>query len=211
MRALIADDHPFIRKGIRETLSEELGFQAIREFSDGAAAYDALLSENFDIAIVDISMPGKGGLELIKDVLAARPDTRFLVMSVFPERDFAERAYRSGARGYLDKASPPEEFVEAVRRIVRGKSYVSRDYAETLLHHLGSAPSDAQRLTDREDSVVRLYASGKKLSEIGAALNLSVKTVSTYKVRAMEKLGVENNAELLIFVRGQGLSGKPDQ
>ncbi len=199
MRVLIADDHPFIRKGIRETLADELGIQQIEEAKDGLEAFDLLTSSSFDLAIIDISMPGKGGLDLIKDVLALRPQTRFLVMSVHPEREFAERAYRNGAMGYLDKSSPLDEFLGAVRRILCGRRYVSPEYAELLVLGLDGGSDDEGRLSDREFTVLRFCAAGRHLVEIGEELHLSVKTVSTYKTRAMEKLGLGSNAELVAY------------
>jgi DNA-binding NarL/FixJ family response regulator len=125
MRILIADDHPFIRKGIRETLAELIGHSEVEEASDGEEAYALLCGRSYELAIVDIAMPGRGGLELIKDALAQKPGLRFLVMSIYPEREFAERAYDCGAMGYLVKTSPPAEFLEAVRRILGGGVYVS--------------------------------------------------------------------------------------
>ena len=213
MRILIADDHPFIRKGIRETLAEELGALEIVEAANGIEAYESLLSRPFDIAIVDIAMPGKDGLELIKEVLALRPGLPFLVMSVYSEREFAERAYRAGARGYLAKSSPPPEFLEAVRRILGGKTYVSPEYGELLVQSLGArqGAEPSERLSDRELAVDRLIASGKSLTEIGRELKLSAKTISTYKTRAMEKLGLETNAELISYAlqRRLGFSRPP--
>jgi DNA-binding NarL/FixJ family response regulator len=204
MRVLIADDHPFIRKGIRETLAEAIGMLEIEEASDGSRAYDLLTTFAFDLAIVDVSMPGKDGLELIKDTLALRPGLRFLVMSVFPEREFAERAYRNGAMGYIAKASPPSQFLEAVRRILGGRVYVSPEYAEVLVR--GRVPAEVARLTDRELAVLGRLAAGESLTEIGRQLHLSVKTVSTYKTRAMEKLGLANNAELIAYALSHALA-----
>lgn len=209
MRILIADDHPFIRKGIRETLADELGCLEICEAPDGIEAYRLLLSMPFDLAIVDIAMPGKDGIELIKEVLPLRPGLPFLVMSVYLEREFAERCYRCGARGYLAKACPPPQFLEAVRRILGGGTYVSSEYAELLVQRQGREPGAEcaeELLTDRELAVLRRIASGKALTAIGRELNLSVKTVSTYKCRAMEKLGLRNNAELIAYALERGLS-----
>lgn len=204
MRILIADDHPFIRKGIRETLTDELGIHEIVEAKDGLEAFDLLTTAVFDLAIIDISMPGKGGLDLLRDVIALRPNTRFLVMSVHPEREFAERAYRNGAMGYLDKSSPPEAFLQAVRRILGGGKYVSPEYAELLVLGLGGMRNEEGLLSDRELSVIRFCAAGRHLSEIGDELHLSVKTVSTYKTRAMEKLGLYSNAELVAYAFAHG-------
>lgn len=144
MRVLIADDHPFVRKGIREVLAEELGIRDIVETSDGLSAYDLLVSERFDLAVIDISMPGKDGLELMKDVLALRPTVPFLVMSVHPEQELAERAYQCGAKGYLGKLRPLSEFVEAARRILAGGVYVNPALAQTLVERL-RAPREKKR------------------------------------------------------------------
>jgi two-component system, NarL family, invasion response regulator UvrY len=206
MRVLIVDDHPFIRKGIRETLVDAISMVEIEEATDGDQAFDILAARAFDLVIVDVSMPGKDGLELIKDTLAIRPGVRFLMMSVFPEREFAERAYRDGAMGYLDKASPPSQFLEAVRRILGGRTYVSPEYAETLVTGRGAERMDGALLTDRELAVVARYSAGDSLMEIGRQLRLSVKTVSTYKTRAMEKLGIANNAELIAYAIAHGLA-----
>ena len=170
MRILIADDHPFIRKGIRETLAQEIDLLEVEEASDGNQAYELIAERPFDLAIVDVSMPGKDGLELIKDALALRPGTRFLVMSVFPEREFAERAYRNGAMGYLGKSSPPAQFLEAVRRILGGRVYVSPEYAEHLVLGKGRERGEGARLTDRELAVIGRYAAGDSLMEIGRRL-----------------------------------------
>jgi two-component system, NarL family, invasion response regulator UvrY len=209
MRILVADDHPFVRKGIRETLAEALGALEIEEASDGMEAFELLTSKAFDLAIVDIAMPRKDGLELIKETLALRPNLRFLVMSVYSEREFAERAYRSGAKGYLAKVSPPSEFIEAVRRILGGNRYVSPEYAELLVVGLGLSEGAESRLSDRELAVLGLFAAGASLTEIGRQLNLSVKTVSTYKSRTMEKLGLETNAELIAYALERGLFRPP--
>jgi DNA-binding NarL/FixJ family response regulator len=154
-------------------------------------------------------MPKKDGLELIKETLALRPNLRFLVMSVYSEREFAERAYRSGAKGYLAKVSPPSEFIEAVRRILGGNRYVSPEYAELLVVGLGLSEGAESRLSDRELAVLGLFAAGASLTEIGRQLNLSVKTVSTYKSRTMEKLGLETNAELIAYALERGLFRPP--
>jgi DNA-binding NarL/FixJ family response regulator len=208
VRVLIADDHPFIRKGIRETLADALGLLEVEEAGDGQAAFALLAAKPFDLAIVDVSMPGKDGLELIKDALALRPGLRCLVMSVYPERDYAERAYRDGAMGYLPKDCPPDQFLDAVRRILAGRTYVSPEYAEALVRGGGAEAGDAAKLTDRELAVVGRLAAGDGLTEIGKRLNLSVKTVSTYKTRAMAKLGLANNAELITYALARGL-GRP--
>jgi len=208
MHILIADDHPFIRKGIRETLEEHLTGCTVSEAADGISAYSLLISKSFDLAIVDISMPGKDGLTLIRDVHALRPTARFLVLSVYTEMEFAERAYSNGAMGYLDKMCDPETMVSAVKHILKGNIYVSPTYAEVLVRRLSGAQSavDQNVLTDREFSVLRMIAHGKPLKMIGEELNISIKTVSTHKKRIMEKLGKTTNAELIAYAIEHGLN-----
>jgi two-component system invasion response regulator UvrY len=220
-RILLVDDHPFIRKGIRETLTEAMSLLEIEEAGDGMEALEMLRARAYDLAIIDVSMPRKDGLELMKDALAFRPGSRFLVMSVYPEREFAERAYRNGASGYIGKSCPPEDFLEAVRRILSGRTYVSPEYAELLVargsprDQRGAAASsdsvspELAELSDRELAVLRLVAEGASLTRIGRELNLSVKTVSTYKSRAMSKLALANNAELIAYALSHGLASPP--
>lgn len=198
MRILLVDDHPFMRKGIKEALAEAMDMVEVTEASDGNEAFGLLLSRSFDLVIVDIVMPGKDGLALIRESLAQRPRLHFLVMSVYSEREFAERAYRCGARGYLSKDGPPEELLVAVRRILGGKIYVSPEYASLLIEGR-CREAEGPGLSDRELSVLRHFARGESLTEIGRRLNLSVKTISTYKTRCMEKLGVETNAGLIAW------------
>lgn len=202
---LVADDHPFVRRGIRETLSEAFGSLDIAEAADGEGALEFLRGREVDLAIFDIAMPGKDGLALMEEALGLRPELRVLVMSVYSEQLFAERAYRGGAKGYLPKVSPPEEFVEAVRRILAGGLYVSPDFAELLLQGRGAGVEREGQLSDRELDVLRLLAAGESLKEIGSELGLSAKTVSTYKTRAMEKLQIATNAELLAWTLEQGM------
>lgn len=206
MKCLIADDHPFMRKGLRESLEMDFHFSEILEASNGLDAFNLLLGQEIGLAIVDISMPGKGGLELIKDVLAVRSQVKFLVLSVYPEREFAERAYLAGAKGYLGKMRPPQEFAAAVRYILRGRIYVSEEYSETLIRRLKKPKrNDLSTLSDREFTILNLFSAGESLTEIGKQLNISVKTVSTHKTRLMEKLDIGNNAELIAFALEQGL------
>jgi len=214
-RILVVDDHSFVRKGIRETLAEAMDLLSIEEAADGSQALEMLRSRAYDLAIIDISMPGKDGLALMKDALATNSALRFLVMSVYPEREYAERAYRSGAMGYLGKSSLPGEFLDAVGRILGGRTYVGAEYAELLVRRSlrgearspdpGGGNQGQALLSDREFAVLRLFAEGKSLTLIGRDLNLSVKTVSTYKTRVMEKLGIGTNAELVAYALSHGL------
>jgi two-component system, NarL family, invasion response regulator UvrY len=209
MRVLIADDHPFTRKGVRTILAEELGIEDVVEAENGMEAYDRLISESFDLAIIDLIMPGGNGLQLIKDVLALRPRMPFLVLSILPEREFAERAYKCGAKGYLGKIRPISDFIEAVRYILSGKTYVNPEFAQSLVERIqGPRPLEKtgiNRLSDRELAVLSLFGSGESLTEIGTELHISIKTVSTHKTRIMEKLHLRSNADLMVWALAQGL------
>jgi len=207
MRVLIADDHPFVLKGMREVLADELGLRDIVEASDGSEAFDLLVSEQFDLAVIDVSMPGKNGLELMKDVLAVRPQTLFLVVSVYTEQELAGRAYECGAKGYLCKTRPIPEFVEAVRTILRGNAYMDPVFAQCLVDKLRAphGENDLDALTNRELAVLHRYGSGKSLTAIGDELGISMKTVSTHKSRIMKKLALRTNADLVAFALAHGL------
>lgn len=210
MSILIADDHPLMRKGMRDVLAEELGLRDIVEAGDGRTAYDLLVSEQFELAVVDVSMPGKNGLDLIKDVLAVRPTVPFLAVSIYPEHKLAERAYRCGAKGYLCKTRSLPEFVEAARTILKGDVYVNPEFAQTLVEKLREPreKTGLELLTDREIGVLRLYAQGKTLKHIGDELGISIKTVSTHKRKIQEKLALRSNADLIAFAIAQGLGSR---
>ncbi len=203
LRILIVCDHPFIRRGMRETLIAEIAPCEVREEADGLAAFSQLTGTAFDIAIIDILLPGKNGLDLVKDVRAVRPQTRFLVANSQRGSDFADRAYRNGAAGYMDRCGSADDLLIAVRKILAGRKYVSSEYAELLMDGRRGSDGDSL-LSDRELSVLRLYAEGKRLLMIGAELNLSVKTVSTYKHRAMRKLKLTNNPALIAYAIDKG-------
>lgn len=198
IRVLIADDHTIVRKGLKQILSE--GIHSI-EFGDASNAAEALVlleKEIFDIVIVDVSMPGRSGLDLLKDIKVKKPKTPVLVLSMHPEDQYALRVIKAGAMGYMTKDSAPEELVKAVTKILNGGKYVSSTLSDQLLN-LIQEPSHTeshQLLSDREFEVLQLIASGKTVSEIGIKLSLSVKTVSTYRTRILEKLHLSTNAEL---------------
>ena len=204
MRILIAGDHPIVRKGVRETLLSAFTACEFIESDDGLEAYSYLTTETFDLAIVEVFMPGKNGVDLVKDVLSVRPQTRFLVLSACSECEFALRAYRNGAMGCLDNTEPLESLEAAAKRILSGKKYVSLEYAELLIREHGGERRREDRLSDRELCVIRSAAAGRRLSSIASELNLSVKTVSTYKTRAMEKLGISDNVELVVYASRRG-------
>jgi two-component system invasion response regulator UvrY len=194
---LIADDHTIVRKGLRQILSE--GIKNI-EFAESANASETLSLVNakkFDIIILDLSMPGRSGLDLLKDIRVQLPKLPILVLSMHPEDQYAIRVIKAGAMGYMTKDSAPEELVSAVKKILNGGRYVSVNLSEqlvTLMQEHQTAGHES--LSDREFQVLELIASGKTVSEVAEKLALSVKTVSTYRTRILEKLHLSTNAEL---------------
>lgn len=198
LRILIADDHAVVRHGIKQILREELDIDFIAEARNAEEAMEMILRERFDILILDISMPGRSGLELIKEAQSSCPQLPILVLSMHPEDQLALRILKAGASGYLTKDSAPEELVSAVRKILSGGRYVSAALAERMVLDMqGCAPPQAHEiLSDREYEVMRQIASGNTVSEIARILSLSVKTVSTYRTRVLLKMGMNTNAEL---------------
>jgi two-component system invasion response regulator UvrY len=204
-RILVVDDHPLVRKGIIQVLVDEFPRGVIAEASDSPQALAAVWNEPLDLVILDLSLPGRNGLELLKEIRTARPKLPVLVLSVYPEEQFATRALRAGAAGYLSKDSPPETLILAVRRVMAGGKFVSPATAEKLACELTadlSKPTHTQ-LSDREYDILLRIASGQTLTEAAAALNLSVKTVSTYRTRILHKMGKSKNSELIAYaIRG---------
>jgi DNA-binding NarL/FixJ family response regulator len=207
IRVLIADDHTIVREGLRQILEAAGDFEIVGEAADGLEAVQLARKLDFDVALLDISMPGRNGIELVKQIRAERPRTRFMMLSMHEQPEYAVRAIRAGASGYLTKDSAGRELATALRKIAAGGAYVSAEIAEQLA--LGAMPEanapPHTLLSDREFQVLRSLVSGKTVSEIADALNLSVKTVSTHKARLMQKIGVENNGELFRYAMRHGL------
>lgn len=208
VRILIADDHAVVRHGLRRILAEAF---PDAEFGEAANAPEALASVNhtpFDLVIADITMPGRTGLDLLKDLQAAQPKLPVLILSMHPEDQFAVRVIRAGAAGYLNKDAPPPELIHAVRKVLAGGTYVSATLAEKLAQGLRpqGEPLLHERLSDREFEVLRLLGAGKTIKEIGAQLSLSVKTVSTYRTRLLEKMALKTNADLMRYAVQHNLS-----
>ncbi len=197
-RILIADDHTIVRKGLKQILSEGMTNVEFTEASDASETLFSVTSSSFDILILDLSMPGRSGLDLLKDIIARFPELPILVLSMHPEDQYALRVIKAGAMGYMTKDSAPEELVNAVRKILNGKRYVSALLSEQLVQ-LVQEPKQGEgheQLSDREFQVLKLIALGNTVSNIADTLSLSVKTVSTYRTRILEKLHLASNAEL---------------
>ena len=201
MRVLIADDHALFRRGLKETLSEAFSKVTYGEANTAQETLDCVRRADWELVILDISMPGKSGLDVLEDLQRLRPKLPILLLSMHPEEQFARRALKAGAAGYLTKDSVPEELKAAVRRVLNGGRYVSATLAERLAFDLrtGTATPLHEQLSDREFQVLRMIASGKTVKEIAEEISLSVKTVSTYRARLLEKTGLKTTAELIRY------------
>lgn len=202
MRVLIVDDHAVLRRGLKALLAEEFADAQFGEASNAEEARAQLVKQPWDLALLDVSLPGKNGLEVLKEFKTLRPKVRVLVLSVHPEDQFAVRALKAGAAGYLTKESAPEVLVKAVRKVLAGGRYVSPTLAEKFAMNIrrddsGSLPHEA--LSDREYEIMCRIATGMTVTEIAALLSLSVKTISTYRTRILQKLAVRNSAEIVRY------------
>lgn len=194
---LIVDDHALIRSGLRQALADQPDM-VVGEAKDGREALDSVKKQNWDIVLLDISLPDKGGLEVLEELKRNFPKLPVLVLSAHPESQYAMRAFADGASGYLTKESAPGELVQAIHKVLSGGRYVSAGLAEVIAGNLNpdKTKSPHERLSDREYEVLKLIASGKTVSMIGHHLCLSVKTISTYRARILEKTGFKTNSEL---------------
>ncbi|MEW6001110.1 MAG: response regulator transcription factor [Nitrospirota bacterium] len=197
-KVLIADDHTIVREGLKQILAETPDIVVTGEASNGQEVLNKVWKNDYDLILLDISMPGRSGLDILKELRSQRPKLPVLILSMHPEEQYAVRVLKSGAAGYLTKESAPEELVKAIRKVVRGGKYVSPNLAMKLASEL---KIDVERpphesLSDREYQVMCMIASGKTVKEIAEELSLSVKTISTYRARILEKMKLKNNAEL---------------
>jgi two-component system, NarL family, invasion response regulator UvrY len=201
MRVLIADDHAVFRRGLKETLGEAFPRVTFGEAKSALETLEHARLHDWDIVILDISMPGKSGLDILNDLKRLRPRLPILLLSMHPEEQYARRALKAGASGYLTKESVPEELKLAVRKIVAGGRYVSATLAEKLASDLGKGVDVPvhELLSDREFQVLRMIASGMTVKQIGEEIGLSVKTVSTYRARILEKVGLRTTGELIRY------------
>jgi two-component system invasion response regulator UvrY len=195
---LLADDHEVVRKGLIQILAKSVPDLSVDEAVSGHEALAWALKTDYALVVLDISMPGRGGIEVLREIRSRRPKIPVLILSMHPEEEYAVRALRAGASGYVTKDSAAEELAAAVRRVLAGGRYVSGSLAERLAGELkpsaGRMPHET--LSDREYQVMRMLAAGKTVKEIGEELSLSVKTISTYRSRVLEKMRLRNNAEI---------------
>ncbi|NWF52048.1 MAG: response regulator transcription factor [Nitrospirae bacterium] len=198
IKILIADDHAVVREGLKQILSERPDMRVIAEASSGHEVLDLVDRNNFDVVVLDIAMPGRGGLDILKEIKNKKPRLPVLILSIYPEELYAVRVLKAGASGYITKESAPHELINAINHIARGKKYISPSLAEKLALDLEIATDRPlhNSLSDREFQVMCMIASGKTLKEIAQQLSLSIKTISTYRSRILEKMNMKSNAEL---------------
>jgi DNA-binding NarL/FixJ family response regulator len=208
IRVVLADDHAIVREGLKRIVGDVADLEVVGEAADAPGVMERVRSLEFDVLVLDLSMPGRSGMELIKQVRAEKPRLRILVLSMHQETQYAVRAIKSGASGYLTKESAPGQLEEAIRKVAAGGAYISAQVAEQLA--LGAMPggqgAPIEALSDREFQVLRMLAAGTSVSEAAEQLHLSVKTVSTHKANLMRKLGLHNPTELIRYAVKHGLA-----
>jgi DNA-binding NarL/FixJ family response regulator len=207
IRVLIADDHPIVRQGLRQILAETTDMELAGEAVNGQEALEQVRQESWDVLVLDITMPGRSGFDILKELKYEQPHLPVLVLSIHAEEQLAVRVLKAGASGYVTKENAPNELVSAIRKVVNGGRYISPRVAEILAFGLNDNPQRPRHetLSDREFQVMQLMAGGKTLIEIAEELRLSAKTVSTYRTRLLEKLNLKTNAELMRYALDLGL------
>jgi len=207
IKMLIADDHAIVREGLKQILADVHDIVVADEASNGKEALNQALKKDYDMVVLDISMPDRSGLDILKELKSRKPNLKVLILSMHPEEQYAVRALRAGASGYLTKDSMPDELIAAIRRAALNHKYVSSSLAEKLAFELetGAEQPPHQTLSDREFEVMLMLSSGKRITEIADKLYLSVKTVGTYRFRVLRKMRMKNNAELTRYSLENGL------
>ena len=201
IKVLIADDHNVVRQGLKNIIDQQSDMKVSGEAASAHELLEKVRKQPWDVVILDVTMPGKSGLDALKELKIEKPKLPVLILSMHPEDQYATRVLKAGASGYMTKETAGEELVQAIRKVVNGGKYISPSLAEKLAFHL-EAPTDKdphEMLSDREYQVLCMIASGKTVNEIGKMLSLSVKTVSTYRARILEKMNLKNNAALIHY------------
>ena len=201
IRIVIADDHPVVRAGVSQIVARSADIRVAGEADSGESLLREIRKTSCDVVVMDMSMPGMGGLEALQRIKAIWPRLPVLILSIHPEDQLAPPTLKAGASGYLNKASIPEELIRAIRQVMAGRKYVSAEYAAKLAAGLGSADAQAphHRLSDREFQVFCSIVNGKPLTEIASDLGLSIKTIGTYRTRILEKMELSSNAALVAY------------
>jgi DNA-binding NarL/FixJ family response regulator len=198
IKIIIVDDHAVVRKGLKQIIEEAPDLFVSDEASSGNELLEKLNDNQYDVVLLDISMPGKDGLDTLKDLKFQAPDLPVIIFTVYPEEQYALRVLKSGAAGYINKECEPEELIKAIRKVAEGRKYISPELAEILANNIDGKGNhaDHESLSDREFQVMLMIASGKTVKEIAEELSLSVNTISTYRIRILEKMNMKNNAEI---------------
>jgi DNA-binding NarL/FixJ family response regulator len=207
IRVIIVDDHSVVRQGLRRILEDAQGIEVSAEAANGIEALKKLRAEKFDVVLLDISMPEKSGIDTLNQILQGTSGAKVLILSSYPEEQYAVRLMKAGASGYLTKDTAGELIVEAIRSVVGGRKHMSPRLAELLLQECSSGSERAphELLSNREYQVLCMLGSGKKVSDVAVTLSLSVKTVSTYRAHILQKMNLKNNAELTFYVMKNNL------
>lgn len=201
IRILVADDHAVVREGIKTILAGQQGMVVEEEAESGQEVLSKVTKKNYDVILLDISMPGRSGLEILEELKVIQPKLPVLILSMHPEEQYAVRMLRAGAAGYLTKASAPRELISAIQKVSKGGKYVTVSLAEKLAFELDASAEKPchERLSNREYQVMLMLASGQSVTEVGEELCLSAKTITTYRTRILEKMGMKKNAELTLY------------
>jgi DNA-binding NarL/FixJ family response regulator len=207
IKVLVADDHTLVRKGLKQILLETKDIKVVDEAKDGKETINKVSKKDYDLVLLDISLPGRSGIDVLKQLKCSKPSLPVLILSMHPEEQYAVRSLRAGAAGYLTKESAPDELIDAIRKVAGGGKYITASLAEKLA---GEICPDAEKnlhetLSDREYQVMCMIASGKSVREIAEILNLSVKTIGTHRARILKKMHMENSAQLTHYAIKQGL------
>lgn len=207
LRVLITDDHAMIRVGLKQVLLKAFSSAVIAEAQNTQEAMEQIRKKVWDLVVMDITMPGRSGLDILQDIKLARPNLPVLIMSMHGEDQFAVRVIKAGAAGFISKHSAPEELVKAIRKILGGGKYVSSSVAEKMVFDLGKETEKPphEALSDRELQVMCMFATGRANKDVARELSLSVKTISTYRARILEKMTMKSNAELTRYAIKSGL------
>jgi len=201
IKILIADDHAIVREGLKQILQETPDIVVSEEARNGEEVMAKAGAKDFDLVLLDISLPGRSGLDILKQLKCQKPELPVLILSMHPEEQYAVRSLRAGASGYLTKESAPSELIEAIKRVAQGKKYITSSLAEKLAFEVGANFEKPihEALSDREYQVLCMLASGRTVNEIAKALSLSIKTISTHRSRILKKMGMKNNAQLIHY------------
>lgn len=206
---LIADDHALVRTGLKQLIATTTEMHVADEATHGAEVVDKVKKGDFDLLLLDMTMPGLSGVDLVRRVRSDKPALPILVLSMHNEGQVVSRAFRAGASGYVTKDSDPDILLSAIRKVAAGGRFLDPSLVDAMVFEVGDADKPlSERLSDREYQVLEMIVAGRGINEIGRALNLSAKTISTHKMRLMEKLGVDNNADLIRYAIRNGLSGE---